>query len=121
MIVHYTMGGVYFENQQYEKAEEAYKAFIKTYPYFPEVHNLLAVVYAAQKRFDKVIEALEEEIRVNPYHSLAHLNLGQIYWYEFKNREKALYHLKIALIVDPFLPDRVKIKRLVQQLGDSPS
>ncbi len=113
---YYTLGALYFKNQQYEKAEEAYQKFIKVYPYYPEVHNLLAVVYAAQRRFDKVIEALEGELRINPLHPLAHLNLGQIYWFEFKNREKALYHLKIALMVDPFLPERTKIRKLVQKL-----
>ena len=97
------------------------KHSFRLFPYFPETHNLLAAVYAAQRRFDKVIEALDGELRVNPLHSLAHLNLGQVYWHEFRNREKALYHLKIALAVDPFLPDRAKIRRLVQQIEASSS
>jgi tetratricopeptide (TPR) repeat protein len=121
-VTYLTLGGIYLKSQQYEKAEEAYKTFIQTFPYFPETHNLLAAVYAAQRRFDKVIETLNGELRVNPLHSLAHLNLGQVYWHEFRNREKALYHLKIALAVDPFLPDRAKIRRLVQQIeASSPS
>ena len=40
-MAYYTLGGIYFENKQYEKAEEAYKIFIQEFPYFPEVHNLL--------------------------------------------------------------------------------
>ena len=48
------------------------KIYSRVYPYFPEVHNLLAVVYAAQRRFDKAVEALEGELRVNPFHTLAH-------------------------------------------------
>jgi tetratricopeptide (TPR) repeat protein len=120
-VTYLTLGGIYLRSQQYEKAEEAYKTFIQIFPYFPETHNLLAAVYAAQRRFDKVIEALDGELRVNPLHSLAHLNLGQVYWHEFRNREKALYHLKIALMVDPFLPDRAKIRRLVQQIEASSS
>ena len=120
-LAYYTLGGIYFKSQQYEKAEEAYKRFIQSFPYFPEAHNLLAAVYASQRRFDRVIEALDGELRVNPLHSLANLNLGQIYWHEFRNREKALYHLKIALAVDPFLPDRGKIRRLVQEIESSSS
>lgn len=49
-------------------------------------------------------------VKVNPYHTLAHLNLGQIYWYEFQNKEKALKHLKMALALDPFLPNRKGIQ-----------
>ena len=110
------LGRIYFEKGQFEEAAEAFKKFLKIYPYFPEVHHLLAIAYAAQKRFDQVITELEWEIRINPYHTLAHLNLGQIYWYEFQNREKAIYHLKVALTLDPLLPNRAGIARLVRLL-----
>jgi tetratricopeptide (TPR) repeat protein len=118
-MAYHSLAGIYFENKQYDKAEEAYKVFIQEFPYFPEVHNLLALTYAAQRRFDKAVEALEGELRVNPFHTLAHVNLGQIYWYEFRNREKALSHLKTALGVDPLFPDRGKIRRLVQAIEES--
>ena len=120
-MAYYSLGAFYFENGQYPEAEEAYKKFLAVYPYFPEVHNLLAIVYSAQKQFDNAIKEFEEEIRVNPYHVLAHLNVGQTYWFEFKNREKALYHLKIALMLDPFLPNRGQIRKLVHFLERSPS
>jgi tetratricopeptide (TPR) repeat protein len=116
-IVYYTLGGLYFENGQYDKAEGAFRKFLKIYPYFPEGHHLLAVVYGAQKRFDQAVVEFERELEVNPHHILAHLNLGQVYWYEFQNREKAIYHLKIALFLDPFLPNRTEIRRLLQRLG----
>jgi len=115
-IAHLTLGGIYFENGQYEEAAEAYKKFLKVLPYFPEVHNLLAIVYAAQKKFDKAVAEFEWEIRINPYHALAQLNLGKVYWYEFQNRQKAIYHLKTALMLDPFLPNRAEIRRLVRLL-----
>jgi tetratricopeptide (TPR) repeat protein len=53
---------------------------------------------------DKAVKVFEYEIRINPCHPFAHLNLGQIYWYEFHKRQEALYHLKTALILGPFLP-----------------
>ena len=115
-MAHLTLGGIYFENGQYEEAAEAYKKFLKVFPYFPEAHNLLAIVYAAQKKFDKAVAEFEWEIRINPYHSLAQLNLGQIYWYEFQNRQKAIYHLRVALALDPFLPNRKGIQNLVRLL-----
>ena len=118
-IAYHSLAGIYFENKQYDKAEETYKIFIQEFPYFPGVHSLLALTYAAQRKFDKAIEALEWELRVNPFHTLAHVNLGQIYWYEFRNREKALYHLKTALMVDPLFPDRAKIRRLVRTIEAS--
>ena len=117
---YYSLGGIYFENGQYDEAEEAFRKFTKIYPYFPEVHNLLAIVYAAQKKFDKAVVELEWEIRINPTHTLSHLNLGEIYWYEFQNRQRAIYHLKTALMLDPFLPNRAQIRKLVRQLEGLP-
>ena len=115
-LAYYSLGAIYFEKGQYDDSAQAFKKFLKTYPYFPEAHNLLAIVYAAQKKFDKAVQEFEWEIRVNPYHPLVHLNLGQIYWYEFHNREKAIYHLRIALMLDPLLPNRRTIQRLVGSL-----
>ena len=117
---YYSLGGMYFENGQYEESEKAFQRFLKKYPYFPEVHNLLAIVYGAQKKFDQAVTELEWEIRINPYHILGHLNLGQIYWYEFQNKQKAIYHLKTALMLDPLLPRRAEIRKLVRLLEGLP-
>jgi tetratricopeptide (TPR) repeat protein len=115
-MARYSLGMIYFENGQYAEAAEAFNKFIKVFPFFPEVHQLLAIVYAAQKEFDKAIAEFEWELRINPQNTLPHLNLGQIYWYEFRNREKAIYHLKVALALDPLLPNRKAIQRLVRTL-----
>ena len=117
---YYSLGMIYFENARYEESEEAFQRFLKIYPYIPQVHGFLAIVCAAQKKFDKAVTELEWEIRINPYDPLVHLNLGRIYWYEFQNRQKAIYHLKVALMLDPFLPNRGEIRRLVRQLEGLP-
>ena len=119
-VAYCSLGGIYFERGQYEEAQEAFQKFLKIYPYFPEVHNLLAIAFAAQKKFDKAVTELESEIRINPYHTLAHLNLGQIYWYEFQNRQKAIYHLKAALMLDPYIPKRAEIRKLIRLLEGLP-
>lgn len=116
----YSLGNIYFENGQFEESAEAFEKFLKIYPYFPNVHHLLAIIYASQKKFDKAVKEFEWELKINPYHTLSHLNLGQIYWYEFQNKEKALKHLKVALALDPFLPNRRGIQNLVSQLEKLP-
>ena len=115
----YSFGGIYFEKGQYRESVEAFRKFLEIYPYFPEVHNMLAIIHVAQKQFDKAVVEFEGEIRINPYNTLAHVNLGQIYWHEFRNRQKAVYHFKIALMLDPFLPRRGEIRNLVRQLEGS--
>ncbi len=119
-IANYSLGSFYFENGQYDEAENAFEKFVKVFPYFPEIHNLLAIVYVAQKKFDRAIKEFEWEIQINPNDSLAHLNLGQIYWYELQNRQKAIYHLKTALMLDPYIPKRGEIRKLVSLLEGLP-
>jgi tetratricopeptide (TPR) repeat protein len=105
-IAHYTLGRIYFEDHQFEKAAEAFEHVVKVYPNLPEVHHFLGLIYANQRRFDRAVSEFEWDIRITPDHALAHLNVGQIYWHEFKNRDKAIGHLKAALAIDPFLPER---------------
>lgn len=119
-IAYYSLGSIYFENGQYEEAEKAFQKFVQIFPYFPEVHNLLAIIYAAQKKFDKTTVELGWELRINPNNSLAHVNLGQIYWYEFHDKRKALYHFKTALMLDPYIPKRGEIRKLVSLLEGLP-
>ncbi|HUL38125.1 MAG TPA: tetratricopeptide repeat protein [Thermodesulfobacteriota bacterium] len=119
-MAEFLLGSIYFENGRLEEAAETYSTFLKSFPYFPGVHQILGIIYAGQKQFDKAIAEFEWEIRINPYNSLAHLNLGQIYWYEFQNRQKAIRHLKIALMLDPLLPKRGEIRKLVQLLEGLP-
>ena len=54
-MVYYSLGRIYFEKGEYAASEEVFRKFLEIYPYFPEVHNLLAIVYAAQKQFDKAV------------------------------------------------------------------
>jgi tetratricopeptide (TPR) repeat protein len=119
-MAHFFLGSIYFEKGQYEEAAKTFRRFLKVFPYFPDVHHFLGILYAGQRQFDKAIAEFEWEIRINPYHALAHLNAGQIYWYEFQNRQKAIYHLKTALFLDPFLPNRKGIQNLVNTLEGLP-
>jgi len=113
---YYTPGMIYFEKGGYNDSMEAFKNFVKAFPHFPEAHHSLGIAYAAQKQFDQAVSEFESELPINPYHTLAHINAGQIYWHEFRNREKAIYHLRAALMLGPFLPDRSGIQRLVRYI-----
>lgn len=119
-IAYYTLGEVYFQNHQYAESADALNRFLKIDPYFPDGHHSLGTVYVALKEYDKAIVEFERELRNNPSHPTAHLSLAQIYWDKFKNREKAIFHFKAALIVNPFLPNQMEIRNLVGLLEGSP-
>jgi tetratricopeptide (TPR) repeat protein len=116
-LAHYSLGKTYLRKGQCEEAQVALKEYLNVYSYSPDAHNYLGIAYVCLKQFDKAIKEFEWELQINPYHPFAHLNLGRIYWYEFQNRRKAVYHLKAALgLLGPFFPDREEIVKLVQSL-----
>jgi tetratricopeptide (TPR) repeat protein len=115
-IVNYTLGKFYLRKGQCQEAQEAFKKYLISYDNPPDVHNYLGIAYLCQKQYEKAMAEFEKEIRINPGHLFAHLNLGQIHWNIFQNREKALYYLKTGLGLDPFFSDRAEVLRLVQRI-----
>jgi protein O-mannosyl-transferase len=120
VVIRFILGGLYIDNGQYEEAVGEFKALVSAYPYYPEAHNRLGVAYGAMKKFDLAAKAFEGELRTNPNNGLAHLNLGQLNWYEFGNREKAIRHLRMALLLNPYLPGRTQVQRLLRQIERPP-
>jgi tetratricopeptide (TPR) repeat protein len=120
VVIRFVLGGLYIDNGLYEEAVKELKALSSAYPRYPEAHNRLGVAYGALKKFDQAAKAFEGELRTNPNNALAHLNLGQLNWYEFGNREKAIRHLRMALLLNPYLPARGQVQKLLRQIERSP-
>jgi tetratricopeptide (TPR) repeat protein len=115
----YSLGKILLQRGQFDEAENAFQKIIRKYPYFPEVHNLMGIVYASRKQYDKTVEEMELDIRTNPnpaYQARIHSNLGILYWLHFRNREKAIYHLRAALRLDPDIPNREPMRKMVYAL-----
>jgi hypothetical protein len=50
----------------------------------------------------------------------AEQSVKNTYGYEFQNKQKAIYPLRTALMLDPLLPNRGEIRRLVRLLEGLP-
>jgi hypothetical protein len=72
--------------------------------------------------YDSEVEFLCAEIKplLSLFLPTTERNLGQIHWYEFQYRQKAIDHLKTALQLDPPLPRRAEIRTLVRLLEGLP-
>jgi Tfp pilus assembly protein PilF len=117
---HYTLGKIYLRIGQCERAEKAFRKYSTTYENSPDVHNYLGITYLCQRQYEKAKVEFENVIRNDPRHLFAHLNLGQIYWNVFQNRDKALYYLKTGLNLDPFFSDRGEILALIRRIEGGP-
>jgi tetratricopeptide (TPR) repeat protein len=113
---YYALGKIYLRIGRCERAEEAFRKYSITYDNSPDVHNYLGITYLCQKQYEKAKVEFERVIQNDPRHLFAHLNLGQIYWNVFQNREKALYYLKTGLNLDPFFADRGEILTLIRRI-----
>ncbi len=113
---HHALGKAYLRMGRCERAEEAFRKYATTYENSPDVHNYLGITYLCQKQYEKAKAEFERVIRSDPRHLFAYLNLGQIYWNVFQNREKALYYLKTGLSLDPSFGDRGRILTLIRTI-----
>jgi tetratricopeptide (TPR) repeat protein len=56
------LGDLYFRTSQLERAEAAYLAILKQYPYDKETHNRLGTVYATVNRVDDAIDQFNKSL-----------------------------------------------------------
>ncbi len=119
------LGGAYFNAGAYGKSLETTQKAIQIDPKVGAADYNLDPTYPKMGDLNKAISMAKKSLDVDPtvqlpydypYSTLAHLNLGQIDWYEFQNRQKAVYRLKTAFMLDPLLPRRAEIRALVRFL-----
>lgn len=73
-----SLGNVYFENQEYDKAIETYKTSLT----MKEDYNTLVAMgnaYALKKQFREAMEYYQKAVRMKPGLPLAHFNIGLLY------------------------------------------
>ena len=73
----------------------------------PEIWNSVGAAYLARREIEKAIEAFEEAISLDGDYPVAYNNLGNAYFFNFKNTknlkdyQNALYNFKKAIELDP--------------------
>lgn len=70
---------LYYNNQQYIKAEEAFKEVIRQEPGFGPVYYQLSLLYAELNRVDDAILQLQKAMEIMPENARVYYNLGLLY------------------------------------------
>lgn len=70
------LANIFNDQQEAEKAEEAYRNALKYRPNMADVHYNLGILLQNQKRQSEAIESYKKAIHFRPKLSVAHLNLG---------------------------------------------
>jgi predicted CXXCH cytochrome family protein len=122
---------LYYNINDYEKAEAAFKIVIEQEPEYGPVYYSLALMYAELNREDEAIEQLKIAMTKMPDNIRVYYNLGLLYdkKQDFKNSEKALVAgLKVDATNEGLLyalaylysksDQKPKAKNIVQRLVD---
>lgn len=115
-------GKQFFENKNYERAEQYFLKVLRKGARYADVLNMLGVIYHVQGKFNDAIECFEEALKINPSYTEGTLNLAVLYndLGEYK-KAKELYGRirkgkKETTEIDPIL--KGKIANMHAALGD---
>ncbi len=101
-----------FEEGDFEKSIEAYRAQIERNPKDAGAHSSLAGALGAVERYDEALVHLDEAIRLNPLHAGAYHNKAVIHERQ-GDREAAIEEYKKAIrFGSGYEPSRQSLKRL---------
>jgi protein O-mannosyl-transferase len=113
---HNNLGIAYYRKGMMDEAEREFKLAISVEPYHAEAHNDLGILYNDRSLFDEAIKEFEMAVQIKPNYANAHMNLGAVILKHRKDRDKALFHLKESIKIDPQQEQSAGINKLIQRL-----
>ena len=116
---HNNLGIAYYRKGFMDDAEHEFKSAIRIEPYHAEAHNDLGILYNDRHLYDDAIREFEIAVRIKLNYANAHMNLGAVILKHRKDKERALFHLKESLKIDPQQEQAAGIKKLIEQLEDT--
>lgn len=116
---HNNLGIAYYRKGLMEDAEREFKLTIDIEPYHAEAHNDLGILYTVKHLYDDAIYEFETAIRIKPDYANAHMNLGAVILRHREDIDRALFHLKESIKIDPRQEQESGIKKLIQQLENA--
>lgn len=113
---HNNLGIAYYRKGLMNEAEREFKLAISIEPYHAEAHNDLGILYNDRRLFDNAIKEFEMAVQIKPNYANVHMNLGAVILKHRKDKDKALFHLKESIKIDPQQEQSAGINKLIRQL-----
>jgi tetratricopeptide (TPR) repeat protein len=116
MEAYNNLGNALKQQELYTEAIEAFNRSLTIKQDSAEVYTNLGNTYRKTGQIDDAIAALNKALTLKPELALAHLNLALIYLSERKDNNRALFHLKKTIELDPFIPQAEAIQKKIAEL-----
>ena len=78
-IAYFYLGGIYRQQNEFDRAIEYFNAAISAHPDFPMAHLLLAGLYMAEKQLENAERHYQQVLRLQPDNVDAFANVAQVY------------------------------------------
>ncbi len=95
------LGHIYFDNDQYLKAAQAYEKVLTLEPDNADVLTDLGVMYRRAGKPQKAVESFDRAIAADPKHEIAWFNKGIVLIHDLHDRQGALTAWKNLLEINP--------------------
>lgn len=95
------LGNVYFDNDQYPRAIDAYQKALGLNPQNPEVLTDLGIMYRRMGQPRQAIQSFNKAVAVDPRHENARLNKGIVMMHDLKDRDGAIRVWEELLEINP--------------------
>lgn len=116
-IFHCDRAVLLFKLQKYDEAYKECEACSMLDKENPTAYKILGDILALKGKFEEAEKKYQISLKFNPSNPLVHLSLGMIYYEKLKVKDKALYHLKKYLELDPNSPRSGKVKDIINTLS----
>lgn len=111
-----TLGNVYFDSHQPQKAVEAYAKALALEPNNPDILTDQGVMYRDLRDYPKALAAFEKAQKLNPAHIQSLFNLGVVYAHDVHQPAKAEKAWKRLIEVAPASPQAAQAKAGLERL-----
>ena len=111
-----TLGNLYFDSRQPDRAIVAYERALAIDPRNPDVRTDLGIMYRAVKDYDKAVKEFREAAQLDPKHKNSRFNLALTLQEDKKDFEGAIDGLAGLPAVEPSGEQAAHAKAQVEQL-----
>ena len=117
-----SLGNLYFDAGQPEKAIETYQKALEINPKDANVRTDMGTMYRNLGKFDKAIEEFKKVAAIDSRHEQSRYNLGVTLYNDKKDMKGAADAWEDLLKVNPNYPNAEGLKQMISQVrGEQPS
>jgi cytochrome c-type biogenesis protein CcmH/NrfG len=111
-----SLGNLYFDSNQYQKAIDVYARALKIQPKNSDVRTDMALMYRNLKDYDRAIKELKEAAAQDPKHVNSRYNLGVILLHDKKDFKGTIAAWEDYLKVEPNGEKADMVRQRLEQL-----